>query len=229
MKNKVILPLFASLLLLTTMPQIRYFFGDTNYPPLNGLVRLIYLALLGSSFLFLGWFALLEAKGNGNSIPIKNKLILAVVLGVIFILVKPVFSIDFHCYVMQGRVMSIYHANPYLVQLDAFPNDPFIKGIFWTHRVAFYGPIWMLLSGAMTFLAGNSVLLSLVALKVPILAGYLILIWQGYSLAERLCPERKHIVATFLAFNPFIITQYLMDGHNDILMFALAVWAVNLI
>ena len=198
-------------------------------PPLNGLVRLIYLALLGSSFLFLGWFALLEAKGNGNSIPIKNKLILAVVLGVIFILVKPVFSIDFHCYVMQGRVMSIYHANPYLVQLDAFPNDPFIKGIFWTHRVAFYGPIWMLLSGAMTFLAGNSVLLSLVALKVPILAGYLILIWQGYSLAERLCPERKHIVATFLAFNPFIITQYLMDGHNDILMFALAVWAVNLI
>ncbi|MDP8259074.1 MAG: hypothetical protein P9L90_06620 [Candidatus Aadella gelida] len=229
MKNKILLPLLASLLALAAMPEIRYAFGDINYPPLNGTVRLIYLALLGLSFLFFGWFVLLEAKSDENSITLKNKLIFALILGVIFIMAKPVFSIDFHCYTMQGRVMGIYHTNPYLVPLDAFPDDPFVKGIFWTHRVAFYGPVWMLISGAMTFLAGNSVFLNLVALKTPILIGYLILIWQGYSLAGRICPERKNLIASLLAFNPFIITQYLIDGHHDILMFALALWAVNLI
>ena len=228
-KNKILVPLLMSLLSLAAMPQIRYVFSDTNYPPLNGTVRLIYLILLGISFLFLGWFVFSENKNQDNTIGIKKKIIIAALLGLVFLLVNPVFSIDFHCYVMQGRVMSIHGANPYLVSLDTFSQDPFLKGIFWTHRVAFYGPVWMLISSAMTFLAGNSVFLNLVALKMPMLAGYLILIWQGYSLAERVCPERKHVVASLLAFNPFIITQYLMDAHHDILMFALVIWAVNLI
>lgn len=211
------------------LPGIRQAFNDFNYPPLKNTVRIIYLCLFAFTFIFFGIFLFMEKRKKDIKISFNEKIITAVLIGIIFITVVPVFSIDFHCYSMQGRVMSIHHANPYLVTPNTFPDDPFLHGIFWKHRVAFYGPLWILISAVMTFFARDSVFLNLILLKLPLLTGYLLLIWQGYSLASKISPERKDLIATFLAFNPFIIVQYLIDGHNDILMFALALWAFNLV
>ena len=225
--KKLITALFASLLCFAAFPFIRRLFSDMNYPPLNGTVRLIYLGFFALSF---GLFLMLLLKENREPtevISIQKKMMFAGALALVFLFVYPVFSIDLPCYIMQGRVMSIHNANPYLVAPDNFPNDPFVQGIFWTHRVAFYGPAWILISAAATFVAGNGVLTNLVLMKLPIMAGYLLLVWQIYLLGGKICPGKKAQAASFIAFNPFIITQYLVDGHQDVLMLGLAVWAIN--
>ena len=228
MKKILFFLLFLSLSALLFFPGVRSAFGDTNYPPLDGTVRLIYMAVFAFSFLMFGMFLYAENKSDAPVISFNQKMILAGLLSVLFISVVPVFSIDLHCYVMQGRVLGVYGQNPYLVAPSTFPNDPFIEGIFWIHRTVFYGPVWVLLSAIVAFFAGNSEKLNVAFMKVPICLSYLLLIWQSYSISEKILPKKKHVVATFMAFNPFIVCQYLLDGHNDILMIALCITAFNL-
>ena len=227
--KKVLFLLIISVASFIFLPWIRHAFGDANYPPLDQTVRWIYLAVFAVSFLLFGSLLFLERRSGAAAVSFRKKLLLAALIGALLVTVAPVFSIDFHCYTMQGRVMSMHHQNPYVAAPDAFSGDPFAAGIFWTHRVAFYGPFWILISVIMTFFAQNSVFLNLILLKLPLYLGYLLLVHQGYSICAKIAPEKKHIVASFLAFNPFILLQYLVDGHNDILMAALAVWAVNLV
>jgi len=220
--------LCVSLLLFLTFPGIRDIMGDGNYPPLKQSVRYIYLALILLSFILFGVFLSDEAK-KGACINMRQKMLAASAIGIIFLFTAPVFSIDLHCYIMQGRVLSVHGQNPYVVPPGAFPEDPFTKGIFWLHRPVFYGPLWVLFSVFLSFFGGDSVLLNVVLMKVPVFLAYLLLIWQGFSLARKIIPRQKDIIASFLAFNPFIVSQYLLDGHNDILMAALAVTGFNLL
>src|SRR5436309_117352 len=59
-------------------------------------------------------------------------------------------SRDIYTYAAYGRMRVLYHHNPYVSTLAAFPHDPFVAvaSSQWRHTHAPYGPVFTLLSAA---------------------------------------------------------------------------------
>lgn len=200
-------------------------FNDMNYPPLKMPVRYIYLSVF--SLLF-GFFAILLNKAKKfEFLSIKNTLLIATALGVLLLCVGPLLSQDVKSYIMYTRVLNIHHANPYYVVADNFPDDPFKKGTFWTWNPSPYGPVWIILTSAFTFFAGNSFFLNNFLIRMVPLLGYLGLIWQIGKLDPSIGEERKRYLRFFFAFNPFILVDYVVDGHTDLICIFLLVFSLT--
>jgi hypothetical protein len=51
-------------------------------------------------------------------------------------------SSDPFSYALYGRILSIYHANPYVQLPNQFPGDPFLALAYWKDVPSYYGPVW---------------------------------------------------------------------------------------
>lgn len=138
----------------------------------------------------------------------------------IYIFTSPGLSNDINLYATYGRVLWIYHANPYFTPASGFPHDPLFSFTDWKNTVAVYGPIWILVCALLTPFSGTNPIQILIAFRVfasliHFLNAYLvysILRNQGFSI-------RVVLIGTLLyALNPLILFESSTGGHNDILM-----------
>jgi hypothetical protein len=208
---------------------IKDFFGDINFPPLNLSVRYIYLVIISCTFFTFLLYLFLEKKHKVTPLDFKHKLIIIACAGALLSFVPNIFSIDFNAYIMWARVWTIHHANPYYVAPVNFPADPFMKGLFWIHNPTSYGPLWTLLSGMTTYIAGDSRLINFLFLKLVIYVGYMFFLIMTCLLLRLRRIMNSDLVDSFIMFNPYFIIFFLIDGHLDILMSALVLASVYLL
>ena len=157
---------------------------------------------------------------------------LLVIIGVVAFITcfsYPAFSYDFFNYLFTAKTILIYHKNPYIVIPLQFSGvEPWLSFMHWTHLPTAYTPLWILVTLLPYMLGFGYFLLTLWSLKIAVAVAYLAAVWAIYMILTRVDGNNAILGVAIFALNPLIIIESLVSGHNDILMMALALWAIVL-
>jgi len=144
------------------------------------------------------------------------------------VLLPASFTTDIFNYALYGEMPVFYAANPFIHTPGEFPQNPLFYMIptYWHDAPSVYGPLWIDLS------AGIAAAFRSVALADELLAYRLIanlahgvnatLVWQ---IARRIRPAAAPAAALAYAWNPLLLLEFSMNGHNDVLMLTLLLGA----
>jgi hypothetical protein len=89
----------------------------------------------------------------------------AIVFGLILLFMYPYDAADLFDYIMYGRIINVYQANPFREVAAQFPNDPFYPYVGWRNAIAAYGPGWVITTALGGRLAGDGVLTNIIVFK----------------------------------------------------------------
>ena len=209
-----------------------YAFIDQNLPYLHNvysgfafsnrlLTAAIYILSIIIFFIFYGIFIFLGVK---KMINLKEIIILLCVTVVaLFFSYPAMLSYDIFNYLATSKVLFLYHENPYVIMPIELTAEPLLSFMHAANKIALYGPFWILLTGIPYFFGMGNFIITLFAFKLLVLIFYLssvFLIWK----------MSKNILAVILfAFNPLIVIETLISGHNDMIMVFLALFSFYLL
>jgi hypothetical protein len=144
----------------------------------------------------------------------------AVLSAGILLLLYPFDAADMFDYIMHGRMLALYGANPYQQVPADFQADPFFIYVGWTKNTSPYGPFWLQLSALAAGFARNSLLGTVLAFKL--LNGCFYLIGAGFvaAILKRKAPERLLLGLWLFLCNPLVLYETFGHGHNDITLTA---------
>ncbi|HEU5438338.1 MAG TPA: hypothetical protein VFU88_03530 [Ktedonobacterales bacterium] len=149
----------------------------------------------------------------------------AAVLGLTLLLLPSLPSDDVFSYILYGRISALHGANPLVAAPSSFPDDPFLRLVFWQGTRSVYGPGWLLLSAGLTHVAealGGQLATYVLLYKLVGFAAHLAnsaLIWAILGL---LAPRRRLLGTLLYAWNPLCLLEFCASAHNDALMLTLA-------
>ena len=134
-------------------------------------------------------------------------LIFTVLFGVTYLYAPPVLAQNVFLYGFFGRIVAVYHLNPYLIMPSSFPRDllyPLLASS--AHGVtALSGPVWIDMSIPIALLAHASVANVLLAFRVLGLGVHLlntILVW---AILAKLKPETRLSATLLYGWNPLVL------------------------
>jgi len=176
---------------------------------------------------FLGWRVARQAQGRVTWLIVLAG---ALASGLVLLFLYPYDAADVFDHILRGRLMSVYGANPFRDIGQSFPNDPFFAYAAWKHVPSSYGPNWELLAAAITWLAGDQLIINVLAFKV--VEGLFLAAGIGlvYLILQQAAPERALAGVLLLAWNPVVLYETLGHAHHDIIIVFLmltAVWALQ--
>lgn len=147
----------------------------------------------------------------------------ALVGGLIYVLTPAMISRDIFVYVGYGRTIMLHHANPYFVAPAAFPQDPLTIYDDWQSATAAYGPFWLVICALLAPLGGNSPLAYLLIFRLLSFASYLFNIWLVATILKNMgrSPRTVTLGTLLYAWNPLVIEETCLGGHNDTIMVTL--------
>lgn len=182
-----------------------YYHRDTSW--------LIYLVLVIALFLLHYFFVKNYKKVN----PIKIVLLTALIL----IISYPFLSHDFFNYMFDARILTFYHANPYIHKALDFPSDHWLRFMQWTHRPYPYGPIFLLITLVPSVLALGKFVLNFFLFKLT----FAIFYWLAVYFMQKIGKKWAVIIAT----HPLILLEGLVSSHNDLIAMSLAIIGIVLV
>src|SRR5438270_2483256 len=143
--------------------------------------------------------------------------------GLIFVLTPAMLSRDIFVYVGYGRTIVVHQANPYFVAPSRFPQDPLTSYDDWKDDTAAYVPVWLTICSLWTLVLGNSPLGYVLAFRLFALAAHLLNIWLVAAILRKTgSSDRTVTLGTLLyAWNPLVLQESSLGGHNDIFMVTL--------
>ena len=156
----------------------------------------------------------------------------AALFGLTFVLLPSLPSDDLFSYILYGRISVIHHANPYIVLPSSFPEDPFLKLVFWQGTRSVYGPAWLLLSDGLTILAqvlGGSLAIYVLLFKVLGLSAHLANAFLIWLILGRIAPERRLLGTLLYAWNPLCLLEFSASAHNDAVMLTFMLLGIYLL
>lgn len=197
-------------LLFYLIEPLKKYLGDTALALSNCY---LFLAIVGLLTIALAVYIFTYKLVADNNACFKTIIIFFVLFNLTLLFVWPMGSVDIFSYIGWSRVLSEHSANPYLMPYGAFPHDAFYQQInnIWLSQPAPYGPLFVIIGSAITFLGSNSLLLNLFLFKLF----FVIINILNCLLVHKTFKNNK---ITFLyAWNPLILYEFAVNGHSDIL------------
>ena len=118
---------------------------------------------------------------------------------------------------LYGRLILVYHANPYLVNSGLLTHDPLYRALvpasFVTSQA---GPLWLDLSVLPAWLARDNPLTVVLAFRVAGLALHLINALLIWGILARLKPEMRLAGTIFYAWNPVFLLLGVSEAPMDL-------------
>ncbi|MGH2507732.1 MAG: hypothetical protein ACRDHZ_10085 [Ktedonobacteraceae bacterium] len=154
----------------------------------------------------------------------------ALLAGGIYVFTPSMLSHDILVYVGYGRVLAIYHANPYFIPIAAFPHDPFTKVNFWAKIVSIYGPIWIAVCGIFGQFISPTLTSYTRAFRLFALTIHLLNPWLVRCTLQQMGRTPRTVTLGMLLYvwNPLMLLESSLGGHNDILMISFVLLGVLL-
>ncbi len=180
---------------------------------------LTYIVIFSILFTFFG-FAWWETRRYND----RPTLYLILGFGGLFALtmafVYPITAIDVYNYIAQSLVLVQYHANPITVPAATYAShDPFITSVGqWTYYGAPYGPLGLIIDALPTLIAGRNLLANLLLIKMIFSSMLIIEAFLVYKILTRIAPKIALAGALFIAWNPYALSEFSANSHNDIAM-----------
>jgi len=216
--------------LLHDFPLLGHYHDLTDMGIMNGYSHTGFLKFqIGSSILFLLFgLACYEVRRSHDRMSLPIIFAFGALFAVTLIFVYPVTAIDVFIYIAQSLVLVQHHANPMVTAPVQFANqDPlmYLAGGFITQPSP-YGPLGVVIAAIPSLIAGKNVLLTLVLIKVLFSALLLTTAFLVYKVLSALGAAFALVGAIALAWNPFVLFEYVVNSHNDIVMVFFLVVAV---
>jgi hypothetical protein len=135
-------------------------------------------------------------------------------------------SSDTYAYSYYGRLLAFYHVDAHAPAPAGSLADPFLLGGWYQFVPSVYGPLWTVVSGGVV-LAGRGhvgfTILMFRLLEAAAALGSGGLIWV---ILKRLSPEYAAEGTLLFLWNPLVVIESALGGHNDTCMMFLALLAV---
>jgi alpha-1,6-mannosyltransferase len=163
------------------------------------------------------WLYLVRALRQQPGAPLWRMALLLACWCAPLLVVAPLFSRDLYSYAAQGALVA-RHIDPYL-------HGPSVLGARysglvdgrWLRAPTPYGPLFVMLAGLMTRIAGPDLLTSLILLRLTAMAGVVLLAVSVPVIARRLGYDPALAFAVGVA-SPLVTFTLIAGGHNDALM-----------
>ncbi|MFI6100435.1 polyprenol phosphomannose-dependent alpha 1,6 mannosyltransferase MptB [Lentzea sp. NPDC051213] len=140
----------------------------------------------------------------------------------------PLFSKDIYSYLAQGQLAlsgyDPYTVGPAVLQSTLSENVSWV----WQHTPAPYGPLFILIAKAIVWVTDASVILGVVAMRLSIAGGLVLLCWALPGLSRHL-GGKSAIALWLVAANPLLLIHLIGGAHNDLLMIGLMAAGVLLV
>jgi len=143
-------------------------------------------------------------------------------------LLSPVMlSTDIYSYALYGRIVSFYGGDA-CAELNpaGSSSDPFFVLLGHPYMSSVYGPLWTVISGVVTRIAGVQIGLTVLLFRGVAAAAVVAsggLIWK---ILRQISPERATLGLVLFMWNPLVIIESGLSGHNDATMAALLLLGV---
>lgn len=187
--------------------------------------RLILLALWASYALVV--LAVLRGASVGPRAALGTSIAVSLALAVFC---PPLLTTDCYSYLGYSHLHVLYGLNPYVTTTAPLfaRHDPVTRFLFWQVPTV-YGPVWTALTDGIVRLWPGSLWGQIIAVKL-IEAGAL---WAaalaGRRVADRFQPGWGNRALLAIGLNPLLLIEGAGNGHNDLLMLALALCAAALL
>ncbi len=180
----------------------------------------IYLIIV--SGLFWGYLGILLNYKGFTLAWLRNKQFIFMSIFIIYlgVIAYPLFSHDIFNYLFNAKMVLVYHSNPHIHTALEFINDPWVRFMHNVHTSAPYAYGWTGLSLIPVLLTIKKFTLSLWMMKVLVIIFFLVEVWAIYKLAKLKFVNNKFRLLLF-AFNPLILMETIIIGHNDSVMMGL--------
>ncbi len=144
----------------------------------------------------------------------------ALAVGLIFVFTPALLSRDVFVYAGYGRVFTGYFANPYFVALSAYPHDALISLDDWNTALCAYGPVWLLICGLSSLLAGEHIVIYVFFYRVLGFAAHALNVLLVVTILRTMDKTPRAVAQSALlyAWNPLVLQESCLGGHNDTFM-----------
>lgn len=139
------------------------------------------------------------------------------------------FSYDLFNYIFDAKIVTHYHANPYLHKALDYPGDPMLGFMHWTHRTYPYGPVWLVLTVPLSFVGLQLFLPTFFLFKLLMAASYLGSVYYIGKILQKIKPEKEVLGLVFFTLNPLVLIESLVSAHLDIVMMFFSLMAFYLL
>lgn len=148
-------------------------------------------------------------------------------LAILLSLTYPVGAGDVVDYVTHGEELFFFRQNPLVVPPGQIPDAAFARYSAYRMAVSNYGPLWTWISGLVVGVLGReSLALNLLGFKGIAIVAYLAQALLVYSILRRRDPDLAPAGLAFFAWNPLVLYEFAVNGHNDAAMMAFALLGI---
>ncbi|HKN97927.1 MAG TPA: polyprenol phosphomannose-dependent alpha 1,6 mannosyltransferase MptB [Pseudonocardiaceae bacterium] len=183
------------------------------------------LAFAGMAMIVLGWLWVGRFARPGRPRMVSRAQVRRIMLtwAVPLLFVPPMFSRDVYSYLAQSKIAAL-GLNPYQLGPATALGvaDPLTRGVptIWRDTPAPYGPLFITVGRAVTFLSGNHVVTGVYLQRLLELIGIALIVWAVPRLARR-CGVPTVSALWLGVANPLVLWHLVIGSHNEALMIGL--------
>jgi len=167
---------------------------------------------------YFGLYIWLLRNTKGFSIQFLSKLL--IITSLILACSYSMVSYDVFNYMTTAKVAFTHGENPYIIMPIDIPNEPNLAFTRAANKVALYGPTWILLSSIPHVAGMGNTWASMLSFKMFVV----LWLWAMTYVLWRMTKSVKSVI--FFAFNPLVLIEIGVSGHNDIVMMTLVMLAL---
>jgi len=164
------------------------------------------------------WCWAIRVARSIDAPPLHLLLLLTVLLAAPLLLSAGLFSDDVYLYNSYGRMIAVHGVNPILTRPSQFPADLHLPWVHWKDLPSSYGPVWLMLSGFLSAVAGNSLTGVVIAYRLAALVVHVATATVLWSILRRTHPREALAGTVFYAWNPLVLVEVVGNAHNDVLV-----------
>ncbi|HSW97852.1 MAG TPA: glycosyltransferase family 87 protein [Candidatus Saccharimonadales bacterium] len=146
---------------------------------------------------------------------------------VILVFSYSAFSYDIFNYIFDAKIVTHYHANPYIHKALDYPGDPMLSFMHWTQRIYPYGPFWLALTVPLSFIGLQIFLPTFFLFKILAAVSYVGSLYFIGKIFQKIKPEKESFGLIFFGLSPLIIIESLVSAHIDIVMMFFSLMALD--
>jgi alpha-1,6-mannosyltransferase len=202
-----------------------WYFGTEAVSGHANLLLGVVAVYAGMFFMIKGWMGLIRVTRLHPGTPVRRFVPVFIVWMLPLLVVAPLFSHDAYSYAAQGEEMT-RHMNPYVYPPTVLGagGNPWASGVdkLWGNTTSPYGPVFLLLAGAIVGGVNHNYLASLVGFRVLAVVGVVLLAIYTPRLARSYGhdPAKAFVL---VALSPLVLLHLVGGDHNDALMIGLLV------
>lgn len=158
-------------------------------------------------------------KRSTTTFPLRPFLLTIAILTLAY----PMLSYDVFNYMFHSKILIFYHQNPHLHAPLEYTGDLWLRFMRWVHTPSAYGPVFTLIETPSYLLGFGRFVPVLYLMKITMTGFFVWCVYLVGKIGQAIGASRANILLArmIIAFNPFLLMDSVVNGHNDTVMMAL--------